>query len=118
MFINLTNHPSALWDENQLAAARQYGEIEDLSFPDVLPTATAAEVQQLADHYTSLIIEMAGSKPAVVHVMGEMTFTTAVVSRLKAEGIKCVASTTERNTITMPDGKKVSEFRFVQFREY
>ena len=38
MFINLTNHPSATWSEEQLKAARQYGEIVDLHFPIIEPT--------------------------------------------------------------------------------
>lgn len=54
----------------------------------------------------------------VVHVMGEMTFTHNLVNALKERGLTCLASTTERNTIMTPDGKKISEFKFVQFREY
>ena len=54
----------------------------------------------------------------VVHVMGEMTFTYNLVTALKEVGIVCLASTTERLVKMMPDGKKVSEFKFVQFREY
>ena len=54
----------------------------------------------------------------VVHVMGEMTFTYNLANTLKEEGITCLASTTERNTIMTSDGKKISEFKFVQFREY
>lgn len=38
--------------------------------------------------------------------------------RKAAKGIKCVASTTERDTVMTPDGKKISQFKFVQFREY
>ena len=40
------------------------------------------------------------------------------VSTLKAIGINCLASTTIRNTVMTPDGKKLSDFGFVQFREY
>lgn len=115
-FINLSNHPSEGWSQEQLAAAREYGEIIDIHFPNVGPEYTKDMVYNLAgatvDTITALI------KNPVVHVMGEMTFTYAVVSRLKALGITCLASTTERNTVIMPDGKKVSEFKFIQFREY
>ena len=116
MFINLTNHPSECWSIDQLSAARQYGEIVDVSFPNIEPMFTSSMVGSLAD--TSVEAIKTFGKDVVVHVMGEMTFTYAVVSRLKSLGIKCFASTTERNTIITPDGKKTSEFKFVQFREY
>ena len=54
----------------------------------------------------------------VVHVMGEMTFTYNMVNALKNVGITCLASTTERLVTMTSDGKKVSDFKFVQFREY
>lgn len=117
MFINLTNHPFELWDEKQQEEARKYGEVEDLTFPVVLPEASSDEVQKLAETYAAFIAKKAACEPVVVHVMGEMTFTYAIVSQLKAMNITCLASTTERNTV-MIDGKKVSEFKFVRFREY
>ena len=116
MFINLTNHPSEGWSEEQLAAAHEYGEIVDIHFPNIEPSFTSSMVNSLANITVDTIAAM--GKDIVVHVMGEMTYTYAVVSRLKSLGIICLASTTERNIITMPDGKKVSEFKFVQFREY
>ena len=41
-----------------------------------------------------------------------------LVNRLQAIGIPCVASTTERVVTEESDGRKVSQFRFVQFRSY
>lgn len=116
MFINLSNHPSSRWGEEQLKAAQQYGEVIDLAFPNIEPQFTSKDVNELAEITAEGIIDI-GDQP-VVHVMGEMTYTYAVVSRLKEKGITCLASTTERNTIMTPDGKKISEFKFVQFREY
>ena len=52
-----------------------------------------------------------------VHIMGEMNFTYALVNKLKANGIKCVASTTKRETVE-ENGVKISKFNFVRFREY
>ncbi len=116
MFINLTNHPSANWSLEQFKAAQGYGDIVDMPFPIIEPVFNKAEVDELADITVDSIIGL-DSNP-VVHVMGEMTFTYAVVERLKARGIVCVASTTERLVKMTPDGKKISEFKFVQFREY
>lgn len=116
MFINLTNHPSIGWSKEQLEAAQQYGEIVDLSFPNIEPYFTSKDIHELADEVVESI-KLLDSHP-VVHVMGEMTFTYAIVSRLKMLGVTCVASTTERLVKMLSDGKKVSEFKFVQFREY
>lgn len=120
MFINLTNHPSDTWSADQLAAAELFGEIVDILFPMVSPDATTDEVHQLADQLVADVLLTADAAQATmtVHVMGEHTLTHALVVRLKEKGIKCMASTSERNTIMLPDGRKVSEFKFVQFREY
>ncbi len=117
MFINLTNHPSANWSEEQLQAARQYGEVIDLHFPVIGPECTKADVLRCVKVYAEIIQGMKEGE-TVVHVMGEMTFTYNMVSTLSQMGITCLASTTERNTMMTADGKKVSEFKFVQFREY
>ena len=116
MFINLTNHPSTGWSEEQWNAAQKYGKIIDISFPIIEPFFSKTEVDELADITVDSITGL-DSNP-VVHVMGEMTFTYAVVERLKAQGFVCVASTTERLVKMTPDGKKISDFKFVQFREY
>ena len=79
------------------------------------PEAGAGEIARLADEYCARVL----ATPAVsaVHVMGEMTFCFALVARLKAAGVKCVASTTRRDA-TEADGVKTSRFCFVRFREY
>lgn len=116
MLVNLSNHPSGFWSEEQLAAARLFGDIVDVPFPNIDPSSSSATVHSIADKAVGDITAMA--EDIVVHVMGEMTFTYAVVSRLKALGIRCVASTTERKTTYSSDGTKLSEFSFVKFREY
>lgn len=100
-----------------MEVARSYGEVEDVSFPVVAPEMSAAEVNKLADEYADMLLKLYGSS-ATIHVMGEMTFTFMVVTRLKACGVKCIASTTERKTTYNSEGIKLSEFSFVKFREY
>ena len=117
MFINFTNHPSENWSEKQLTAARRYGEIVDLSFPIIEPTFTKEDILLLVKESSEAILGIK-EDDTVVHVMGEMTFTYNLVNALKELGITCLASTTERITVMTPDGKKISEFKFVQFREY
>lgn len=120
LFINLTNHPSAEWKQEQLAAAEPFGKIVDISFPAVSPEATTEEIHQLADKLVEDVLKTAKDANVItVHVTGEHTLTYALVTRLKAKSIKCVASTTPRgNPEMLPDGTKTSKFGFVQFREY
>lgn len=118
LFINFSNHPSSFWDDAQRLAAEKYGEICDLPFPMVDGQSSEDEVSQLADSYVAKIISMGKPEEITVHIMGEMTFTFMVVTRLKELGIRCVASTTERKTTYNADGTKLSEFSFVKFREY
>ena len=53
-----------------------------------------------------------------VHIMGEMTLTYAIVRRLRASGITCLASTTQRIKQQLEDGSFISEFVFQSFRQY
>ena len=117
MFINLTNHPSDKWSAEQRDAAKEYGEIVDIPFPDISPETGEDAIKDLAEQYVEKILSYTDNNAIAVHVMGEMTFVHALVTRLKENGIRCVASTTER-MVKEEDGKKISEFKFVQFREY
>ena len=116
--INFSNHPSELWGEKQLNAAKIYGEIKDIAFPAINPEACDNQIEELADQYIKEILSFQKEGMITVHIMGELTFTFMVVSQLKAMGIKCIASTSERNAEDMTDGRKISDFQFVRFRSY
>lgn len=118
MFINFSNHPSEHWNKRQREASLVYGELVDLSFPQIAPSATTEELQALAQEWVQKILKLRSEHDTTVHIMGEMTFTFMVVTELKAMGIKCVASTTKRKVNYNDDGTKSSEFQFVKFREY
>lgn len=118
MFVNLSNHPSRYWDKEQIKASQEYGELFDMPFPQIAPGATEKELQNLTLEYVHGIISLGDPKMITVHIMGEMTFTYMVVTKLKELGIKCVASTTERKVTINADGTKLSDFSFVKFREY
>lgn len=122
-FINLTNHPSTKWGQEQLDAARQFAdEIIDVSFPNVPPAADEAEVhdigERVLEHLNSL-----GSIRAVL-VQGEFTLTHFLVTELHKRGTAtCVAATTDRKVVgetIAPDGtaKKDVVFTFKRFRKY
>lgn len=118
IFLNITNHPVSEWSEKQLSEALKYGSIEELPFPYVSPEVSEAEIKSLADKCLALITEKINGKVATIHIMGEMTLTFAIVKRLQAMGIKCLASTTERCVKVLDNGIKESTFNFIGFREY
>lgn len=115
MLLNLSNHPSSLWTDNQKQKALElYSEILDLPFPQISPSLDTMELDLLVENYENKIRQI---NPLAVHIMGEMTFTFRLVNRLKTLGFSCIASTTERKT-TEKNGVKTSIFEFVQFRTY
>ena len=118
LFINLSNHPSAGWTAEQLSAAQEYGEVVDMPFPQVAPDATEDDITKLADEQADKIRQLAADAETIVHVMGEMSLTYRLVSRLTALGIRCVCSTSYRIVKEEGDGKRLVEFHFNKFRSY
>lgn len=115
MLLNLSNHPSSTWLHDQKAAAlEKYHSIRDMVFPQIDPRADKVEINRIAEKY---VIKIRQANPSAVHIMGEMTFSFNLINRLKAIGITCIASTTER-IVKEEDGKKTSVFKFIRFREY
>ncbi len=118
LLINLSNHPSAGWGARQRDAAEMYGEIEDMDFPAIPPVAGEREITDLAEEYIARIAERAETRDVTVHIMGEMTFCYAVITRLQPLGIPCIASTTKRQVTETVDGVKEVRFDFETFRKY
>lgn len=118
LLINLSNHPSAGWGARQREAAEMYGEIEDMDFPAIPPVAGEREITDLAEEYVARIEERAETRDVTVHIMGEMTFCYAVITRLQPLGIPCIASTTRRQVTETADGVKEVRFDFETFRKY
>lgn len=119
ILINLSNHPSNNWDKKQKEAAKnQFGEIIDIEFPNIIPTMGDEDFNNLVCEFAEKVLAYKYSFNIIVHVMGEMTFTFALVNRLKQEGIRCVASCAERRVEVTPDGMKHVMFNFEKFRDY
>jgi hypothetical protein len=118
MLINLSNHPSANWLPEQLAAAQSFGEVVDIPFPAVDPNGDESYIQTLCSEYVEKVLQTANGKEAVVHVMGEMTLTFSLVYALQIKGFICVASTSQRITTDKGDGTKEVQFIFHRFRQY
>lgn len=121
MLINLSNHPSSNWSEKQLnAAKRKFGEVIDLSFPNISPYATTEQVKIKTKKFLKdilFIINNSNDKTKAVHLMGEFTFVFHLALLLKKKRIPVVASTTQR-LVEEKQGKKIVSFNFVRFREY
>lgn len=117
-FLNISNHPSSAWSENQRYSAEKYGTIVDVPFPQIDPDGDEQYISELKDRLCKNLYSAFGKEGYIVHIMGEMSLTFAVVSCLRKEGIRCFVSTTERNTIDNGDGTKTVSFDFVRFREY
>lgn len=118
IFINYSNHPSEKWCDSQKAEAGKYGEIIDLKFPVIEPDLSEDGIDKLAEAELEKILGFASGKDAAVHIMGEQTLSFVLINKLKAHGIRCVASTTERMVKELDDNTRVVEFSFVRFREY
>ncbi len=118
MFINLSNHPFATWSPSQLSAARKFGDLEEIVFPNIDPGLSKSVVEKMATSYVTKILETYPTENLTVHIMGELTFCYYAIRLLKKAGIRCVASTTERIVEETEDHRKLVQFSFVQFREY
>lgn len=114
-FFNITNHPSAKWSADQLAAACELGgEVIDLPFPNVPPLATSQDVSATADVHASQVPD-----GAVGMVSGEWTLTYALATRLRRRGIALYVACSDRRVVeVVKDGKteKTAVFEFVRFR--
>lgn len=118
MFINYTNHPSKKWSCKQLEAAQEYGEIYDIPFPAINPEMSREEIIKIAKNE---FIKITAKNPNCVLCQGESVLSYYLVSMLKENQVKVVAACSERHVNEKTEnGKviKVTEFEFIQFREY
>jgi len=114
-FVNLSNHPSATWEEAQTKAALALAErIEDIAFPAVPPDADEKAIEALAEECVAKV------PPETSHVLvqGEFTLTVELVRRLQSRGITCLAATSKRDVEEGSAGRRVATFTFVRFRAY
>lgn len=117
MLLNLSNHPSANWPEEQRKAAIPYGEIIDLPFPVVDPFASESAIAELSSQYVEKIRSYGPPADVTIHLMGEFCFTYNLLHALRELGYTCVASTTTRK-VMFEEGVKKVLFEFCLFRKY
>jgi hypothetical protein len=120
-FINISNHPSTEWGNEQLKMAYEIAdEIVDISFPAVDPAESDAKLRQLCSEIVFLLESLSDNNTLnhSVHVMGEMRLTFLIVKTLQANGYRCYASAGLRDVSTLKDGRMIRKFRFHSFKEY
>lgn len=116
MFFNISNHPSAKWSAEQLAAAGALGgTVTDIAFPNVPPLASSEEVGKMADELSAKVPD-----DGAAMVMGEFSLVYALTRRLRSRGVKVYTACTDRKVVekTKEDGsvEKTAVFLFVTFR--
>ena len=128
MFINFSNHPSVLWNEEQLNAAGKFGKIVDIEFPVVSVNMTSEQISVMAKEQINIIencvrVENLTMEQTTIMCQGEFSLTYAIVKKIKEHYPECkvVCATSERQTIEEKvDNCTVKKviFSFGGFREY
>lgn len=122
MLINLTNHPKDSWSEDMMnEAMSQFHSITDLPFPEIDPESDENALETLAQSYLKKIdriLDNSANNSNAILIMGEFTFCYKLINLLKRNNLKCIATTSQRDTIQLERGQKKAFFKFVKFREY
>lgn len=121
MLLNLSNHPSDGWTQEQtVAAEKEFGQIRDERFPLIPPEFSGEEVKKLAEEYLQKCKAVLGSPGETDAVMlsGEIVFCSMLSGLLLEAGFRVVCATTERNVVELGDGRVERTFRFIRFRDY
>lgn len=117
VFVNLSNMHTNKWPEDRLQGALELsegGEIINVAFPVLEASASKEEIYEKA---LSIVEKVLSYKPDIVFCMGEFSLCFSIVTLLKQKGIKVVTVCNER-ILSKEDGKTVSGFKFIQFREF
>ena len=93
IFINLTNHPSELWERKQLEEAEKYGKVLDIPFPNVKAEATEEEIKAMSEEMADRVMNY---DPSAVLCQGEFTLAFQIINRLLEKEIPVVAACSER----------------------
>ena len=119
-FINLSNHSSKNWSEEQLNSAKQYSEnVIDIPYPNIPPTATQEQIKDIMKDTLEKVID---ANPKVVMCMGENITCHNFVKELEKLNIQTVATVTKPVTekVKNEDGteRTIKTFKFEGFRDY
>jgi hypothetical protein len=119
ILINISNHPSAKWSEEQ---KKGWDRILDIPFPQISPEWGEETVHQMSydirEQVEGIKIEQ-GTRPFIM-LQGEFSLCYLLYEKLRNGGYKIAIPTTSREVIeeTTSTGEvvKKSIFRFVRWR--
>ena len=119
MFYNLSNHPHANWGNVQLDAARKWGDIEDVPFPEVNAQLDEQDILRAAQECVNKIKLSTGD---AIFVAGEYGAVFPIIDELLNQG-KTVLSTasdgkTTYRTIGNGTNERIIHFNFLKFIPY
>ena len=89
-----------------------------MPFPQISPLATSEDVVALAKKYQQEIVSTYPKETTIIHLMGELTFTFALVQLLHDAHFTVVCSTTKRLVLAENEDIKTAKFQFQTFRQY
>lgn len=116
MLLNLSNHPSTSWPENQMKAAiSQFEAVTDMPHPVIDPESDTDDVLLVAEDVYASIRKV---DPQDIHLMGEHTFCHALIPMLQNAGYPVWCSTTKRSVSHISETEVRRTFTFVRFRKY
>ena len=119
MFYNLSNHPHINWGNAQLEAARKWGDIEDVPFPEINAQLDEQDILRAAQECVKKI-QM--SKHDAILVAGEYGAVFPIIDELLNQG-KTVLSTASDGKIayhTADNGtsERIIHYNFLKFIPY
>ena len=138
IFVNISNHPSSKWTDEQREAALAMiadddgycdGTIVDIAFPSVPPEGgyetieglskqTLEKIKEVLLPAAEAVLEDEMRQTPVIHLMGEQGFCFTLTQMLLDLGLRVVHSTTRREVVEKENGVKETRFSFVRFRNY
>ena len=119
MFYNLSNHPHVNWGNAQLEAARKWGDIEDVPFPEVNAQLDEQDILRAAQE---CVKKIKMSIDDAIFVAGEYGAAFPIIDELLNQG-KTVLSTISDSKIvyrTADNGtsERIIHFNFLKFIPY
>jgi hypothetical protein len=118
ILINISNHPSARWSEEQ---KKGWDRIIDIPFPQISPEWGEETVHQMSYDIREQVEKMKAEVGIpFVMMQGEFSLCYLLYEKLRNSGYKIAIPTTSREVIeeTLPSGEVVkrSVFKFVRWR--
>jgi len=114
ILINISNHPSASWDDNQ---KKGWDKIIDVPFPNISADAKSSDVEDLAYDYLDKIKSICKQHNTnKIMLQGEFSFVFALQQLLLFDGEYDFYFPSTERKVTEKDGVKTSIFQFAGWR--